>query len=124
MSAVSIEDREHMSMLGLLIAGLLESAMADEARRRRAALLEGAIWLGAGRMWVTLRFSPDGVTLSRGRQGERLAEVGGDMRALVEVVAGRLPVLPFVAGRLRIGGSPLALYRLLPLLLPGWGRSK
>lgn len=118
MASVRVRDPQTMTMMGLLLSGLLEGALEDE-RSRLLPRIRGDVWVRAGQMWVTLRFTPEGIEIVRGREGTPVASVEGEMRALVEVTAGRLPIVPFLAGRLRARGAPLLLLRLLRLFKAG-----
>ncbi len=117
MASVRLREPETMNLLGLLMHGLLEHALSDPARARRAEALTGEVWVRAGPMWATLCFDEQGIEIVRGKTERRRASVGGEMDALLGVVAGHGVVGPVLAGRIGIGGNPFFLLKLLPVLI-------
>lgn len=113
---VEVDEPERMSLLGLLMAGLLRRSMADEAARARVRSLRGDIAVRAGQMEVTLRFTEAGLRIVRGRTERPRARVEGSLGALVDVVTGEGFIGPVLRGSLKIGGNPLVLLRMLPLI--------
>ncbi len=116
MTLVRVRDPENMNVLGLLMAGFLDSALADERLAKRAAAMKGNVCIQAGRMWITLCFDGAGIEVTRGRTDKHRATVRGEMDALIGVVTGAGMVAPVLAGKIRIGGNPLFLLRMLPIL--------
>ncbi len=119
MDIVRLRDPREMNVLGLLMNGFLGAALRDPALAARARSMRGDVWLRAGMMRITLSFDGRGIEIVRGRTGSRKAEVGGEMDALLGVVTGAGMVGPFLAGKIRIGGNPLFLLRMLPILTAG-----
>ena len=115
---VSVDDPEHMNLLGLLMAGLLESRLSDPALRDRALRMRGAVAVRAGDMEVALRFGETGPVVQALGQGRFRARVSGSMPAMLGVVSGGPMVSPVLQGRLRVSGNPFWLLSLLPLLRP------
>ena len=113
---VSVDQPETMNILGLLMKGLLALNMEDEAKYARACKLKGDILVTAGAMSVTLRFADNKLTIIRGATEKPKAKVAGTMGALLGVVTGEGMVLPFLAGKLKIGGNPFTLLKMLPLI--------
>jgi hypothetical protein len=109
---VTVDDPGGMSLLGLLLAGLLERRFAAGAR----TALRGDVGIDAGGMLVTLSFSADEVRVARGRPARARARIRGTLVALLDAALGRNEVRAFLRGDLRPAGSPLALLRLLRLL--------
>ena len=116
MVSVRLREPETMNLLGLLMRGLLEHALEDPARAARAAALSGDVWVRAGTMWTTLRFDDEGIEIVRGKTERRRASVGGEMDAMLGVVTGGGVVGPVLTGRVGIGGNPLFLLRMLPVI--------
>jgi SCP-2 sterol transfer family protein len=104
---VVLEQPERQNLLGLFMKAALE-ARAERVERARPS---GDIALTAGRMSVTLSFSPEGVTIRKGVADRPRAHLKGSLGGLIEVARGRA-VAPFLRRRVRISGNPLA---LLPL---------
>jgi len=119
MDLVRLRDPEKMNVLGLLMHGFLRNALSDERLAARARAMSGEVWLNAGLMWTTLVFDGQGIEIVRGKTQERTAMVGGEMDVLLGVVTGAGMVGPFLAGKIKIGGNPFFLLRMLPILTSG-----
>ncbi len=117
MDAVRLKDPENTNVLGLLMGGLLTSMLQDEARLAKARSLSGDVWMRAGPMWATLSFDGNGVEVISGKTESRRASVEGEMGTLVGVVTGKGMVGPFLAGKIKIGGNPFMLLKMLPLIM-------
>lgn len=117
---VSVEEAQRMSLLGLLLKGFLERQLSSPRAARAAVNLRKTYRLHAGDMAVVLAFSEGGVTIRPAGGIVVHASLGGPMHELVGLVReGGLPraMLAVLSGRLRIGGSVLALLALLPIML-------
>jgi len=121
MDQVRLRDPEKMNVLGLLMHGFLRNALANEKLAARAKSMSGNVWLQAGPMWVTLCFDGQGIELVRGKTEQRKAMVGGEMDVLLGVVTGAGMVGPFLAGKIKIGGNPFFLLKMLPILTSAGG---
>ena len=124
MELVRLRDPEDMNVLGLLLDGFLRNVLQDQALQKRAQRLEGNVCLRAGTMWATLCFDGQGVEIVRGRTARQRASVQGEMHDLLGLVTGGVrgmvgAVVPLLRRRLRIGGDPLFLLRMLPILTAG-----
>lgn len=113
---VRLEEPEKMSILGLLMQGLLSNNLADEGKYARACSMSGDILVQAAKMSVTLRFADGVLTIIRGDAGQARAKVAGSMGSLLGVVTGDGVVRPFLSGKLKIGGNPFVLLKMLPLI--------
>jgi hypothetical protein len=113
---VIIEDPEHMSILGLLMRGLLETNLARPANAARAARLDGDVAVRAGSMGVTLRFGGGRVVILRDPGSKPRARVQGDMASLLTLVTGGGMAAPVLSRRVRVGGNLLMLLKMLPLI--------
>lgn len=114
--AVTIDDPPSMSLLGLILASILERNLADPALQRSAARLRGDVVVQAGEMIVTLSFAEGGVTVRRGAAERPRAAVRGSLDTLMGLSLGRGMVGPVLAGRLKPRGSLLQLLRMRRLL--------
>ncbi len=113
---VVVDDPANMNLLGLLMRGLLAESLLDDARYAVAKKMRGDVAVRAGSMAVTLRFGGGRLTLVRGDSPSARARVAGTMTALLGVVLRQGMVRAFFAGKLRIGGNPFVLLRILPLI--------
>ncbi|MBZ0136295.1 MAG: SCP2 sterol-binding domain-containing protein [Planctomycetes bacterium] len=113
---VHIETPERMNLMGLLMRGLLEAALRDNRVRRRARRLRGDVRIVAGTMSVTLRFTKEQILLLANVTTPARATVRGEMKPLLEVVAGESLVRPVLSRKVRVGGNLLLLLRMLPLI--------
>jgi hypothetical protein len=116
MAGVTVDRPESMNLLGLLMRGLLEENLRVPANARAAARMRGEVAVEAGGMEVTLRFADGGITVLPGASGRPRARVRGGMQDLLSMVTGGGLVGPVLAGRVRIGGNPFVLLRMLPLI--------
>ncbi|MBI4952232.1 MAG: SCP2 sterol-binding domain-containing protein [Myxococcales bacterium] len=114
-SLVRLHEPERMNLLGLLMRGLLSANLEDPGLRARALALRGSIDVRAGDMHVTLRFAAEGVHIAADGTSAN-ARVSGDMKSLLGVVTGAGMIGPVLRGRVRIGGNPFLLLRVLPLI--------
>jgi len=118
MDTVRIKDPEDMNVLGLLMKGFLSNALAEPTLEKRAKGMSGNVHLGAGKMWATLCFDGEGIEIVRGKTEASKASVQGEMDTLLGVVTGAGMVGPFLAGKIKIGGNPFFLLKMLPILTP------
>lgn len=116
-NAVTVVAPERMNLLGLIMRSILERRLAEPAALRSVRHLLGDIAIDAGGMTVTLRFTGDGVRITRDPpMGRPLARVTGSLRALIDASMGRALVRSVLSRDLRVSGNPLALARLIFLL--------
>ena len=116
---VIVDHPEQMNLLGLLLRGYLEQRLEDPGLARRAQRLRGSFGVQAGAMAITLTFSTQGVTISRNLAPGTRARIVGPLGEMVRLVTagGSVAALgAVIAGRVSIGGNPLALLGLLPLM--------
>jgi hypothetical protein len=112
---VELHDPEHMNLLGLLTRGLLESRLANDRLRTRISRLKGDVLLSAGTMSITLRFGDGRVVLLSEPGRPPRSTVRGEVKPLLEMVTGGGLLGHLLSRRVRIGGCPLLLLRILPL---------
>jgi len=115
---VRVEDPERMNLMGLLMRGLLETSLKSAAGQRAARKLRGDVRVNAGTMGVTLSFTENEIVLRGGESGKPRAYVRGEMKPLLEMVAGGSLVGPVLRRKVKVGGNLLMLLRLLPLIRP------
>lgn len=116
MVEVTVEKPGEMNLLGLILEAVLEKNLDKADNRRRAERLAGSVGVRAGRMTVTLRCQKGQLTIASGLDDGCRARVSGPMEAFLDVALGKGLVGHVVSGRVRMGGNPLFLLKLLPLL--------
>jgi hypothetical protein len=114
-----LENRDEMSLLGLMLGEVLEANLARPEGSALARRLSGAVAVRAGGMCVTLRFERDRVVVARGADPGARSRVKGSLDALLQVSLGRGAIKAFLAGEIGFGGSPFFLLKALPLLRAG-----
>ncbi len=114
---VTVINPENMNLLGLLMKGFFENRLQDETVARKASELHGAYHVTAGKMDVTLLFDKGNITIERGRSRPPLASIKGSMDALLGMITGKGYIWPVLTFKVRIGGNPLALLPLLPVMI-------
>lgn len=118
---VSIDQAEHMNLLGLLLAGFLRKQLTNPRLARKASRMRGAFGVQAGRMAITLTFAPEGIRISKGFAPKTRARILGSMEEMIALVAGSgstiAAVIAVLEGRIGIRGNPFALLGLLPIMI-------
>ncbi len=113
---VVVDKPERQNLLGLLMRNILKKNLGNEANYARVRAVKGDVQVKAGEMVITLRFDSGQLTIINGPTESPRATVRGDMAALLGVVSGGKLVSPMLFGAIRIGGNPLLLLKILPLI--------
>jgi hypothetical protein len=121
---LEIEQRDEMSLLGLMLGEVLEASLSRPENAALAGRLNGSVGVRAGGMEVTIRFDRGRVVVSRGAAPRATARVKGSLDALLQVSLGRGAIRSFLAGEIGFGGNPFFLLKVLPLLRVGGGRGE
>lgn len=111
-----IEDRERMSLLGLMLGDVIARNLGRPEGAALARRLRGTVGVVAGRMAITLGFDGERVVLRRGLEANQRARVAGTLDGLLQVSLGRGAIRSFLAGEVSIKGNPLFALKLLPLM--------
>ncbi|MCC6739442.1 MAG: hypothetical protein IT452_10380 [Planctomycetia bacterium] len=111
---VRFSDPARVSLLAHIFASILRRGLADAGVARKVSGL-GRIGVEMAGMAITAEFGDAAVTLSGGRTSCR-AWVGGGMSDLLEVCLRGAVIKPWLEGRVRWGGNPFALLKLLSVL--------
>ncbi|NUN50525.1 MAG: hypothetical protein HUU15_17060 [Candidatus Brocadiae bacterium] len=114
MMEVRFADPSRATLLAHVFASILRRGMSDPAAAQAVAGL-GRIGVQAAGMKITAEFLGDAVVLSVGGDGWR-AWVGGDMSDLLGVCLSGAVIGPWLDGRVKWGGNPFALLKLLKIL--------
>jgi hypothetical protein len=114
--SVVAEHPERLNLTGLVLMSLLEQNLHDESMRARAGRLQGKVGIQAGRMRVTVHCDSGRFVISNGFSPDLRAKVSGPMDVFLQVPLGKNVYWLVVTGRLRIGGNPFFLLKLLPLM--------
>jgi hypothetical protein len=113
---ITVDEPERMNLLGLMLSSMLERRLTRPDAAKHAGRLDGDVVVDADGMWVTLHFEGGRVLISRQPAKRRIARLSGSLSVLLEAAFGRGRVKNFLCGRLRVGGSPTALWRMLVLV--------
>ena len=113
---VTYSNKRETNLLGLILGSVIERALAKPSRRKRCSKLKGEVLVTAGKMEVTLRFDGERVIVAPKPSGKPRARVGGDLRSLTRVALGHGVVLPYLRGRIEVGGNVYFLLKILPLM--------
>lgn len=100
-----------MHLVGHFLRALLERNL-----RAGAKVPRGCVAVCAGRMELTLTGDGERVCLAPGVAPDARAVVSAPLETFLDVALGHGMVLPFLNGRLRLRGNPLALLAWMPLL--------
>ncbi len=119
MELVRLREPEKMNLLGLLLQGFFRQALERPFLQRYVRRMSGNVCLRAGPLWATLQFDGQGIEIVRGRCAQCGATVQGEMHALLSLVTGEAVLTPFLRREVSIGGNPLMLAKMLPLLAAG-----
>ena len=111
---VRFADPARVSLLAHIFASILRRGLADASVARKVSGL-GRIGVEMAGMSITADFADAAVTLSPGRESCR-AWVGGGMADLLDVCLRGAVVRPWLEGKVRWGGNPFALLKLLGVL--------
>ncbi len=118
-AVVTIENPERMNLLGLMLGDIIGRNLGTPAGQRAIRRLRGAVVVGSGLMTVTLRFDGAGLAIARDAAPSPAASVRGSLETFVGMATGGsllTMVAPVLCGKLRIGGNPMTLLRMRPLL--------
>lgn len=105
-----------MSLLGLILASVIQRNCEREENLARLSKLAGAVQVTAGEMVVTLRFGEGRLTVIRGPDEGARAAVSGSLDSLMGVALGQGMVGPWLAGKLKTRGNLFMLLKMLPLM--------
>jgi len=112
---VILEKPESMNLLGLILKMIIErnlkqGMMADLVRNTR-----GNLRLGAGPMKATLKFEGERVVVARDWLEPARAKVAASLDTFLGIGLGKNPVIPFLLGKISLGGNLLWLLKLMPV---------
>jgi hypothetical protein len=110
---------DRQTLAGHMLAHLLERAVAEPRLRASLARRRYRAGIVVSGMATTIELTGDEVILHDGLNGKLAATLAIDLVTLLDVSAGRSLVRAWLSGRVKLGGNPLRLLPLLPLLAPG-----
>jgi hypothetical protein len=113
---VAVVDPGRLSLAGHMVASLLRRSCADPVLAARAARLRGAVGVDAGGMRVCLEFGGGEVRVRSGACDRPRASLSAPLDALLDVALGHGTVGHVLRRRVRVGGDPFLLLRLLRLI--------
>ena len=117
MAEVIMKDPSAMNLLGLILKHLLERNLEDAGKAAAARRMNCVVGVKGGKMGVTIIFRKGEIILERGFPTRANSRITGTLDALLQVAVTRNYIAPFLAGRLKIGGNPFPLLRLMSLLV-------
>ena len=112
---VVLEKPESMNLLGLILKLLLEGNLQDPDMVAKARGTKGNLRLGAGPMKITLVFEGERLTIKRDWDTPSRAKCAASLDTFLAIGLGGNPVIPFLQGKVRIGGNLFWLLLLMPL---------
>jgi hypothetical protein len=112
---VVMENAESMNLLGLMMKVIIErnleqGMMADLVRNTR-----GHLALGAGPMKATLQFEGERVKIVRDWLEPARAKCAASLDTFLGIGLGGNPIVPFLLGKISLGGNLLWLLKLMPV---------
>ncbi|MBN1947914.1 MAG: hypothetical protein JW797_19765 [Bradymonadales bacterium] len=116
MVAIELVNEQEANLLGLILKGILERNLKDRELPAWCQKKPRTVHVKAGQMTVTVRLAKEGVRIERGHTGQAGASVAGTLKAFMNVATGGALVGPVLKGHIKIGGNPLLLLKMLPLL--------
>lgn len=113
---ITFAQPERMNLIAYFIRDLLRTKLSDSSAASRIKSLRGAFLFDAGGMQSTVEFREDGIRIHPGATPAANAAISGDLQTLLEVVLGANYVEFLLRRRIRIGGNPVRLLRLVRAL--------
>lgn len=108
-------DRDRTNLLGLMLGRIVENNLVVPKKAARARKMKGRLGVTAGRMSLTMEFSPDALTILPGIEGPLKTKIGGSFDALLRISLGEGLFRSFFAGEITFSGNPFFALRALPL---------
>lgn len=112
---VVLENPETMNLLGLILKVILERNLQEGMIADLVANTRGNLALGAGPMKATLKFEGERVVVQRDWREPSRAKVAASLDTFLAIGLGKYPILPFLLGRISLGGNLLWLLKLMPV---------
>jgi hypothetical protein len=113
---VIVVEPERMNLLGLMLQSVLTRRLSGKRALAHAAALSGDVLIEASGMQVTLRFTREGIRVTREASAHPRASVRGKLTALLDAALGRHRVRSVLKRELSVSGSPRALWHVFGLL--------
>ena len=112
---VVLEKPESMNLLGLILKMIIDRNLQDGMMADLVRNTKGALNLGAGAMKATLKFEGEKVVVERDWLTPGRAKVAASLDTFLAIGLGGNPVLPFLMGKIELGGNLLWLLKLMPV---------
>ena len=112
---VVLDHPETMNMLGLIMKMILERNLQDPDMAATASQTKGNLRLGAGPMKATLSFEGQRLVIKRDWETRSRAKCAASLDTFLRIGLGGNPVIPFLQGKVKIGGNIFWLLILMPL---------
>lgn len=112
---VILDRPETMNLLGLILKMIMDRNLSEARMAGIARNTRGNLQIGAGLMKATLCFEGERVVIQRDWAVPRRAKVAADLDTFLAIGLGGNPVLPFLRGKVKVGGNLLWMLKLMPL---------
>jgi len=112
---VVVDHPETMNMLGLILKLILEGNLQDPDMEKKARRARGNLRLGAGPMKATLIFEGDRLVIQRDWKVSGRAKCAASLDTFLGIGLGKNPFVPFLMGKISLGGNLLWLLKLMPV---------
>lgn len=112
---VVLEKPESMNLLGLILKMIIERNLKQGMMADLVANTRGNLRLGAGQMKATLKFEGERVVVARDWLIPARAKVAASLDTFLAIGLGKNPVIPFLLGKISLGGNLLWLLKLMPV---------
>lgn len=112
---VVLDNSADMNLIGLILRGIIESNLENEALARKIEKLAGNVAVEAGGMKATLSFNKGELRIIRGSTPKARARISGGMMPFVDFALGRKRIRNIFKGKIKPRGNLFFLLKLLPL---------
>ncbi len=112
---VVLENPESINLLGLILKMIIERNLKQGMMEDLVKNTRGNLALGAGPMKATLKFEGERVVIARDWLTPARAKCSASLDTFLGIGLGKNPVLPFLMGKISLGGNLLWLLKLMPV---------
>ena len=116
MPQVVLKDPESMNLMGLFLKTILERNMENASKAAVIQNMRATIDVKGGKMGVSLIIDRGTITIERGSPQRSNSRIAGTLDSMLSICTGGSYVAPVLSGKVKIGGNPFLLLRLLSLL--------
>lgn len=110
-------DTPSATSLKMILKEILEGMLRTQEKYERAARLGLSLSVRIDSLGATVRFGGGQVHIDDGFDESSAIRIRGDMKDVALIRKGKIPVVPFLTGRLKVRGNPLKIASLVRTLL-------